>query len=811
MSDTIQPLLHHLADRYDIERELGGGGMSRVFVATERALGRRVVIKVLAPELGQRVNVERFLQEIATLATLQHPQIVPVYHAGEAAGLRYYVMPFVAGESLRARLQREGRLAPREVLHLTAPLARALAYAHRQGVVHRDVKPENILLSEGEPMLADFGIAKVVREGGESTGLTSAGMSIGTVTYMPPEQVAADPNIDGRADVYSLAAVAYELLAGAPPFTGTPAQVMSAHVVKDPPDLAGQLPEADRWLAQAIMRGLVKDPLQRPDAEAFAALLEEARAPAHSSANTIASAPTPASPPTWRRPVIAAGVVCALVVAALLWRGPGNAGTTAHAATPAIAVLSFDMIGPTDDAYLSAGVTEEITTGLAQVPGMRVLSRATVRAYADSNFSPTDFGTKAGVRALVEGSVQRAGAQLRVTARLVDTRDGSAIWSDRYERAVNDLFQTQQEISTAVAGALTQHLGLAGRAPRAEYVADASAYDLYLRGRFAMRERGEQGLRSAWALFSEAALRDPRFARAHAGIAEAASLLPLYSSVSRAAVADTIRASAARASALDSLLAAPHVALGLLEKGIGRWAEGERAFRTALRLDPNDAPAHQNLGELYFTLGRFDESRAELERAAVLEPTDAAIVAEFAYALLQAGRLDSAAHTAARAAAAAPRNPFVAYTQGVIAEAEGDMPRAAEQFRTAADAAPIPFFRAALARALLLAGDTTGAASVRSQLDALGSASGAAFAQAVAGLPIDPPDQLFARLTVAAGERDPFLLMLPMRVTWYDRIRTDSRFSELARLLGLPSSATIPLPTPAAPRPPSRASSPPSP
>jgi eukaryotic-like serine/threonine-protein kinase len=325
MSDALQPLLQHLADRYEIERELGGGGMSRVFLANERALGRRVVIKVLSPELGQRVNVERFLQEIATSATLQHPQIVPVYHAGDEAGLRYYVMPFVAGESLRARLQREGRLAPREVLHLLAPLARALAYAHRQGVVHRDVKPENILLSEGEPMLADFGIAKVVREGGSSTGLTSAGMSIGTVTYMPPEQVAADPDIDGRADVYSLAAVAYELLAGEPPFTGTPAQVMSAHMVKEPADLAARLPPEHGALARAVMQGLAKDLQRRPDAEAFAALLDGARSQASAPPPVPIGAAAPARRTRWRL-LLAGGAVAAAVVAALLWRAPGSGG-----------------------------------------------------------------------------------------------------------------------------------------------------------------------------------------------------------------------------------------------------------------------------------------------------------------------------------------------------------------------------------------------------------------------------------------------------------------------------------------------------
>ncbi len=784
MTDELSPLLDHLSDRYDVERELGGGGMSRVFLATERALARRVVIKVLAPELGQRVNLERFQQEIATSATLQHPQIVPVYHAGAHDGLRYYVMPFVAGESLRQRLQRDGKLAPRDVVHLVAPLARALAYAHRQGVVHRDVKPENILLSEGEPMLADFGIAKVVREGSSATGLTSAGMSIGTVTYMPPEQCAADPNIDGRADVYSLAAVAYELLTGAPPFTGSPQQVMAAHLAKAPVDLSNSLPASQGALASAIMAGLAKEPAERPDAERFASMLEGA---GRASQPTGAIAPPATSSGMRRSLLLAGGVAATALVAFFAWRA--TAARPAFAATPAIAVLSFEMIGPKDDAYLSAGVTDELTTGLAQVQGVRVLSRATVRAYADSQFTPMDYAAKAGVRALVEGSVQRAGEQLRVNARLVDTRDGSAIWSERYERAVADVFRTQQEISTAVASALTRHFGLTASGPRLEYVADPAAYDLFLRGRFALRERGEQGLQSAIALFSQAAVRDPDFARAHAGIAEAAALLPIYSSIPRASVADTIRASAARAIAHDSLLAAPHIAVGLLEKGLGRWNDGERELLAAVRLDPNDASAHQNLGELYFTIGRIDDSRVTLERAAVLEPTEAVIVAEFAYALAQSQMLDSAARVIARAAVSAPRNPFVAYTQGIVAERQGDAARSAQHMRTAAESAPIPFFKGALARALALSGDSTGAGAIRGELAALATAPRAAFGRVIAGLPADSPNTLFDGLMRAANESDPFVLLLPLRDPWYDRLRSDPRFASLAERLGLPPTS----------------------
>ncbi|MFN0100272.1 MAG: protein kinase domain-containing protein [Gemmatimonadaceae bacterium] len=801
MSDELSQLKAHLGDRYEFERELGGGGMSRVFLATERALSRRVVVKVLAPELSHRVNLERFQQEIATAATLQHPQIVPVFHAGSADDLRYYVMPFIAGESLRARLEREKTLAPLDVIRLLTPLARALAFAHRQGIVHRDVKPENILLAEGEPMLADFGIAKVIREGNQ-TGLTSAGMSIGTVTYMPPEQVTADPTIDGRADVYSLAAVGYELLVGTPPYTGTPAQVMSAHVVQPVPDLAAKLPANAAALARAIVRGLAKEAGERPDAEMFAAELDAAgrvgsgELPAlarTTAARTAATRESAAarSPVRWAVP--AAAVLLAAVGAG--WWFGARGGATPTESAPTIAVLPFESIGETDDAYLSAGLTDELMTGLAQIEGVRVLSRATIRAYADSQFTPADYATRVGVRALVEGSVQRAGAQLRVSARLIDARDGRAMWSERYDRPVGDVFRTQQEISNAVAGALSTRLGLAGhKGPRVEYVADAAAYDLYLRGRYALRERGEASLRQAMSLFAESAARDPKFARAHAGIAEAATLLPIYSAVPRASIADTVRASAARAIALDSTIAASHVALGLLEKGLGRWTQGEQALTSALRHDPNDAAAHQNLGELYFTLGRFDESTAALGRAAALEPTDAAIVAEFAYMLSQTGLADSAQRTIARAAALSPRNPFVAYTQGVVAEAAGDKSAAVRGFSAAAAAAPIPFFRGAEARMRDLAGESAQAAAIRGELEALGTAPGATFGRVIAGLATDDPNALFEGLTRAVEERDSFVLLLPLRVRWYDRLRSDARFGALAERLGLPASATVALP-----------------
>ncbi|MBX3172930.1 MAG: protein kinase [Gemmatimonadaceae bacterium] len=781
MSDVREQLASHLGDRYDIQRELGGGGMSRVFLAIERSLNRQVVIKVLAPELGRDIDAERFQQEIQTSALLQHPQVVPVYAAGAAGDLRYYVMPYIAGESLDATLRREGKLAPDEVARLMAPIARALAYAHRQGIVHRDVKPANILLSEGEPMLADFGIAKVRRSDG-ATGLTSAGMSLGTVTYMPPEQVTADPTLDGRADVYSLAAVAFEMLAGAPPFKGSPAQQMSAHVVQPPPALAPLVPDAPHELVQAVEQGLAKEATARPDAEEFARMMDRARL--RTGERPPSSVQIQGRQPRWAVPALVVLVVsAALAVWAL------NRPTVGNAA-PVVAVLPFELIGVPEDAYLSAGMTDEVTTGLSQLSGLRVLSRSTVQAMAAGGLAPSDYRSRADVAALVEGSVQRAGDRLRITARLVSTEDGSSVWTARYERGLSDLFATQREIGDAVANALLTELGMR-TGPRAgeAYAADAAAYDRFLRGRFALQTRGEASLREAIREFSEAARLDPRFARAHAGIAEAAALLPLYGPTAVTDIADTVRATARRALALDASVASAHVAIGLVERGLGRWQESAAALRTAVQLDSASAESHQQLGELQFILGDFAGSRAAFERATLLEPTVDVILAEFAWSLVLTDALDSASRVLARTSGREATEPFTPFSTAMLAERRGDAAGAVTHLRRAAASAPIPFFEGALIRGLRLAGETNEAVQRESALRASGDSPAIDFALSVGQLTGGNGDAVFPGLQRAAAARDPFALLLPLRVWWYDGVRADPRFAEFASALGLPASA----------------------
>ena len=656
-----------LGANYALERELGGGGMSRVFLATEKTLGRSVVVKVLPPELAHAVSVERFRREIAMSARLQHPHIVPLLTAGETEGLPYYTMPFIDGETLRARLARVGELPLVDIVRVLRDVAGALAYAHEHGVVHRDIKPENVLLTGQHALVADFGVAKALSAsttiGGAST--TSLGIALGTPAYMAPEQAAADPTMDGRADLYALGATAYEMLTGTPPFGGRNAQAtLAAHATESATPVESRRPTTPPALAALVMRLLEKRPSDRPQtAQMVLDTLE--------GVMTTSGSMAPFTPTKKKRRVAAwaiAGIAAVLVVVAIGVagkRGKGVSGlggmvgmsSDGDIAPHSVAVLPFANVGKdTATEYFADGMADELTTALARVPGLKVAARSSAFTFRDQSVGAQHVGKMLHVGEVLEGSVRREGGRLRVTAQLVNTATGLAVWSESYEREMKDVFQVQDELTHAITAALyptlsgdghdssvTARLAVA-HAPRGTN--DLSAYDLFLQGRHYFGGGGAPSLWKAIGFFQQAIAADSTFARAHAALAMSYDLLPDYGGARADSVIPLAEAHAMQALVLDPALADAHLALGDVRVHQWRWAEAERELDRSVSLDPSNPTVHIWHAELLLGMGDVAGAVGHAKMAQALDPLTAVTNQTLSRTLLDARKYGEAATAA---------------------------------------------------------------------------------------------------------------------------------------------------------------------
>jgi len=471
MTSISDRLASALGGSYTIERELIGGGMALVFVAEDHDLDRKVVIKILPPELAAGVSAERFRREILTVARLQHPHIVPILKAGELGGLPYFVMPYVDGESLDVTLRRRRTLGVREALGITKDVARALAFAHERNVVHRDIKPGNILLASGSATVTDFGVAKALssarRSGEKGAGLTNTGMSLGTILYMAPEQAAGDPDIDGRADIYALGATAYEMLSGAAPFAHlNPREMLTARLTLPPEPLSSVRKDVPPGFERLIARCLAINPDDRP--QTAAALVEALEDPETVSGSFVASGSRTVrrGSRAVRRAVVGAlALVGAIVVSAGIYTrahtasaltGSGVTASTANLGV--IAVLPFVNLGAdSTNAYLATGVTNAVAGKLVKTSGLSVLAPGRPRSVRRRSDTAATASVEA--RLVLEGTVERVGNRLRVTARLSSTSDDVMQWAGVYDRDVKDIFAVEDEIAEAIVAQVTPMAG----------------------------------------------------------------------------------------------------------------------------------------------------------------------------------------------------------------------------------------------------------------------------------------------------------------------------------------------------------------
>jgi serine/threonine-protein kinase len=638
-----------LGGSYTVQRELTRGGMSRVFLATETALDRAVVIKVISPDLAAGVSASRFAREIRLAASLQQANIVPLLSAGESAGLPYYTMPFVAGLSLRERLGKVGSLPIPEALSVLRDVARALAYAHERGVVHRDIKPDNVLLSGGAAVVTDFGIAKALtaaRTEAHDTTITQVGSGVGTPAYMAPEQAAGDPSVDPRADVYAFGCLSYELLTGETPFHGRPMhQLLAAHFGEAAPAVTAKRVDTPPGLADLIAQCLEKDPGKRP--QSGTALLQR-----------LEDVNTPLTPISVRRTRRGLGALTAVSAVLLIAVGAdvlfGRAGATGDVGGSArtLAVLPFANIGgDSAQEYFADGLTDELSTVLGKVAGIQITARSSAYKYKGRrDLDVSSVGRALGAEYIVQGSVRREGDSIRVATQVTRSADNKEVWQDSYDGDARNVFALEDRMIKAVTAALGPRLGLRtasnvvispvpGKGGN-QGTANAEAHDAYMRARFFVLTR--RSVSEAANLFQKAIDKDSNFARAYAGLAETLEYLPYYNGASAADLRPRVEAAANRALALDSGQAEAHVALGMMHSHAWEWDAAGDEFRRALALDPTDASAHTQYGRYLIAVGRPQEALTELRTAQQLDPVSAVAPAHMISANLALGRLDEA-------------------------------------------------------------------------------------------------------------------------------------------------------------------------
>jgi serine/threonine-protein kinase len=670
-----------LAGRYALGPELGRGGMATVYLADDLKHRRKVAIKVLHPELGSLLGPDRFTREIQVAASLNHPHILPLYDSGVAEGLLYYVMPYVRGESLRQKISREIQFSIPEAIEIVRQAASALEYAHAHGLIHRDIKPENILLHEGEAMVSDFGIALGIVSGEAGRGsteerLTGTGLTLGTPQYMSPEQSAGERTLDARSDLYSLASVLYELLAGEPPYTGATAQAVIAKRFTDPvPRVRRLRPTVPPGVEQALLKALAKVPTDRfTSAAEFAAALD---------------APAAEQP-----------------------------------RAPSVAVLPFlNLSTDPENEFFADGITEDVIAQLSKIRSLKVISRTSVMQFKKREQSLREIAGALEVATLLEGSVRRAGDRVRIVAQLIDAEADQHLWSETYDRRLTDIFAIQTDVALQIASALEAELSPDERTRiQRKPTSNVRAYQLYLQGRNSYSRYAGDSVQKGIEYYRKAIAADPDYALAHTGLALIYAELAAGEGGSALTPAQAYleaRQAVTRALELDSQLGEAHSVLALLKFTHDfDWAGAEAEFKLALQLNPGAADIYDHYGWLCGALQRWDEAVALVTRAQELDPL--VHRADVANELIRSGRYPEALEAALRTVELDNDHPRGRSTLG-WAYLKSGMPAEgiAELERATALAPERIMFRAQLGQAYALTGETEKAQQILRQLEQL--------------------------------------------------------------------------------------------
>ena len=781
------------AGRYQIIEELGHGGMGRVYRALDTKVKEEVALKLIRPEIAsERKTLERFQNELKTARRVSHRHVGRMYELMEEKGTHFITMEYVSGEDLKSAIRRFGQLPVGKSLSIAIQVGEGLAEAHRLGVVHRDLKPSNIMIDrEGNARILDFGIARSLEE----KGITGAGMMVGTPEYMSPEQAEAR-EVDHRSDIYSLGVILFEMVTGRVPFEGeTPLGVAMKHKSEAPPSPKTFNPQLPDDLSRVILRCLEKDRARRyQTAEELLADLRKIEKGVPTTERLAARKPLTSREITvtfrLRKLVFpAAALIVLLVIGAFIWKAlPKKEARPPLAAKKSVAVLPFVDLSPDKNSeYLADGISDALINALSRIRDLHVPGRTSAFSFKGQTQDLREIGQKLNVQTVLEGSVQVMGDRLRVGAQLINTEDGFQLWSEKYDRKMEDVFAVQDDIARAIVDTLKVEILGEKEVPLVKpSTGNLEAYNLYLQGRHFWNKRGREDLMKSIDYFEKALALDPKYALAYAGLADAYFILGSNLYLPSSEAYPKAKEFAQKALELDDKLAEAYSVLASIKRDY-EWdfAGAEKEFKRSIEINPGYGHAHNLYAFLLSHLGRHEEAIKEVKLARDLDPLTSRIRANVGYLLYSARRYDEALEELKKAL---DFDPSHRATYGYLGEAYLEIGRYKESithFRMAKDLGDRPEYSIKLAITYARAGKIEDSRKILNEMKERSKKEyvSKTFLAAAYGT-LSEQDIAFDLLDKAYVERDTRMNELKVNPI-FDPLRSDPRFSALLKKIGL--------------------------
>jgi serine/threonine protein kinase len=783
------------AGRYQIIEELGKGGMGKVYKAYDTKIKEKIALKLIKPEIAKdKKTIERFSNELRFARKIRHKNVCGMFDLGEEKGTHYITMEFVPGEDLRSSIRRFGQLPIGKSISIATQICEGLTEAHRLGVVHRDLKSNNIMIDkDGNVRIMDFGIARSL----EAKGITGSGVMIGTPEYMSPEQVEGK-EVDQRSDIYSLGVILYEMVTGRVPFEGnTPFTIGMKHkgeIPQNPKELNAQIPDD---LNRVILRCLEKDREKRYQnvGEVHSELV-----------NIEKGIPTTERVVPKRKPLTSKEITVTFglrklllpflifigiaIIGVVIWMLlPKKRVVPLDLSKPSIAVLPFEDLSPQkDQEFFCDGFAESLINALTKIKDLRVPARASSFSFKEAERNISEIGNELNVSSVLEGSVQKAGNKIRITVQLINVHDSSLVWSEQYDRNIEDVFSIQDEITLEIVKKLK--LDLIGEEKKnltKRYTDKIEAYNLYLRARFHWNKRTEEGFELTIQYLQEAIEKDPLYALAYSGIADTYNVLGWYSHLSPYEAFPKAKDAALKALEIDDNLAEAHASLAAYYLWHDwDWQYAEREFKRSIELNPGYATAHHWYADCLTIMERSDEAIAEMKRAHELDPLSLIINTDIAKEYLYARKYDQALEYCKKTLELDPDFYRVYKYLGQAYVQTSQLDEAISVFQNAVDISRgHPGIFAWLGYVYALAARNSEAQKMLEELENRQShqyVSPIYFAFVHIGL--GENERAFEYLEKAYSERSPWLLYIH-RSPIYDSLRSDSKYSALLRRMKL--------------------------